>query len=221
MVTAIDTTVISTKTPPTDCPSDFHFTVGPVSNAQLPIYVEVTECQSGVDMSQNTMVQTSAGPFGKECVPGGNVACGAPGQNQNNPSCVALIKAISKARTDLQMQCANATALNSQLTTTLTAAGAMQAASIAIAAVAAACVGSLLPWVVIVGIALFVTAGVFSAIATGLAVWGVALAIQLGSLQGQMGQERKDLAVAIQRLPDVCCNEFIPQGFQDIPSCPV
>jgi hypothetical protein len=217
VVDAINKLVLNKQTP-AGCPPDLQFSVNAVSFDDMPVYVEVTECQSGVDQGQAIKVKTSSGPLGREClkIP---VDCGPPGQNQNNPSCVKLQNDITKGRNQILIQCGNAAALKSQRDAALATAGVLLAAAIAVAAIAFTL--SLSVWTILAAIILFFVSGVLLTAATAAGAAAIVLAIQLGNLQGQMDKERQDLGELILRLRDVCCTEFINPSLFDVPVCPV
>jgi hypothetical protein len=216
VVTAIDKTNIKTQTPQ-GCPPALQFSVSGVPFDSLPVYVDVTECQSGVDQGQAIKIKTSSGPLGRECL--GISDCGPVGQNKDNSACVKLQNDIANRRNQILIQCGDASALKSQRDALLIAAAAFLAASIATATVAASVVAIPI-WGQIAATALFITAGVFLAASTALGIWAIAVAIQLSDLQAKMDQERQDLNSQIQRLRDVCCTEFINPANWDIPVCP-
>jgi hypothetical protein len=105
-VIAVDGAVVTKQTPP-DCPPNFQFAFGAVTD--LPVYVVVTECQGGVDQGQAVKIKTSFGPFGRECVPGLDVDCNAPGvQRLKLGNQVANIVGASQAGNQVTRQEARA-----------------------------------------------------------------------------------------------------------------
>jgi hypothetical protein len=217
VVDAINKVVLAKQTP-AGCPPDLQFSVNAVSFDQLPVYVEVVECQSGVDQGQAVKVKTSAGPFGREClhIP---VNCGPAGQNQNNPSCVKLQNEITAGRNQILIQCGNAATLKSQRDAALATSLSLLAASIAVGAIAFGLSTNV--WTIIAAIVLFVISGALATAAMVAGASAIALTMQLGALQGLMDQERQALNDKILRLRDVCCTEFINQMLFDVPVCTV
>jgi len=152
VVRALDRSVINKQTPP-NCPTSFQFSVGGVPPTALPVYVEVTECQSGVDVGQGK-VTTSFGSYGKECV--GIVDCKPVGQNQNNQKCIDLQNQITAARNQILTQCGEAASLKSQRDAALATAGVFLAAGVTLLAIAFAL--SKTPWTIVAGLVLLIAA---------------------------------------------------------------
>jgi hypothetical protein len=192
------------------CPQTQTYSVKGIALFLLPLYVDATECQVGVDQGQAVGVTTSGGPFLSEEI--GIVPCKSPGNNVMNPACATLQSQIQMLRNQILTECPQLATLQSQSLTAL----AVALAAISIASVLAY-IASVTPWPVNIGFTIAAAAAAAVAGAAALAWW--ILKLQADALAQQMTQQRAALSTLIGRLKDVCCPEFVYVE-QDVPLCP-
>ena len=208
-VTSIDYKVLATQSP-NGCPNDYSFLVKAVPLTALPLYIEGTECQAGVDQGQTIREMTFSGPLLRDQI--GIVDCKAPGQNQNNQACINLQNSIQTLRNSIFIQCADAQQLERERNGAAAAAAVLSAA-IAICLYAAA----VSPWPInLVSAALAVALLIAFVIAVYLAA---AAQYKLNGVLAALQQKRSELSRLVNRLNDVCCPEFIVVP-RDVPLCP-
>lgn len=207
-VTAIDYKLLDTETP-NGCPASLSFVVNAVPLTALPLYVEGIECQKGVDQGETDRPQTFSGPMLKDVL--GIADCKAPGQNQNNQTCINLQNTIQSLRNQIFMECDDADQARKDRD-----GYAGVAAVLAVAIAFLMYVAAVMPWPwnlipAALALALF-------------AAWVVLvnLAVQaqfkLNGLLNDLKQKRIQLSRLVDRLNDVCCPEFITVP-RDVPMC--
>ncbi len=208
-VTAIDNSVLDKETP-AGCPGDYLFSVKGIAFTALPIYIEATECQSGIDQGQAIHIKTSVGPLFGELI--GIVDCKAPGQNLNNATCIKLQTSIQDLRNAILNQCATAAQIKSKRDTAAAVAAALFVAAGVAFAIAAATVWPFNAIAAAIGVLLLV-------VVIGLSLFALDLNSQLDEQNGEISQKRSELSKLVSRLNDVCCPEFITV-MRDVPLCP-
>jgi hypothetical protein len=186
------------------CPANHTVVLHAVPLDKLPIYVDVRECQTGVDQGQAVGETTSRGPFL-------GVDLGDCKAHVNNQACENLQQKITSLRLAILLLCGLA-AVERDTRNAL----AVALASI-MALVSAMIVLTLkTPWPFNMIPAALGTAFTIAAIAVFIVL--LQHQAKLDELNGTMNSQRQQMVPLILRLDDVCCPEFIYVP-RDVPLC--